>query len=106
MEYCIVLSTFPDEKSAAEAAEILVRKRLAACINILPKLKSVYIFEGELQKDTETLLIIKSRSAIYKQLEAKINELHPYKVPEIIAADIKDGLNEYLEWMNESVRQC
>ena len=98
-KYQIVLTTCPDEESAQTIARALVEQRLAACVNILPAVQSVYLWKGKIQQDQERLLIIKSTEQQYSKIEQGIRKLHPYELPEIIAVSITNGLNEYLKWL-------
>lgn len=98
-KYQIVLSSCPDEQSAQAIARALVEQRLAACVNILPVMQSIYLWNGSIQQDKEQLLIIKSTVQHYSKIEKSIRALHPYELPEIIAVPITDGLNEYLKWL-------
>lgn len=100
--YLTVLCTVPDLNSGQRIAQTLVHERLAACVNLLPGITSVYCWQGEVQENHELLLIIKTRQAHYGALEARIRELHPYEVPEIIAHKIEAGLPSYLEWIDQS----
>ncbi|HEY4732494.1 MAG TPA: divalent-cation tolerance protein CutA [Gammaproteobacteria bacterium] len=100
-KYFIVLNTCPDSASAESIATTLVRNRLAACINIIPNIRSIYEWKGELNKGTEYLLIIKTLAECYKELEKTIQSLHPYELPEIIAVSIEAGLPDYLTWISE-----
>ena len=95
----IVFCTVPDLETGQRIAEWLVEYRLAACVNLLPDIKSVYRWKGELCTDSEILLMIKSGMADYTELEAAIRELHPYELPEIIAVPLSNGLPKYLEWV-------
>ena len=95
----IILCTCPDPATAERIAETVVGERLAACVNIVPGLTSLYHWEGQIQRDAELLLLIKTRQAVYPLLEARIRELHPYQVPEIIALPIQAGLAAYLNWI-------
>ncbi|MFZ4790443.1 MAG: divalent-cation tolerance protein CutA [Candidatus Competibacteraceae bacterium] len=95
----VVYCTCPDQGVAERIAEAVVAERLAACVNLIPGVTSVYRWEGQLQRDAEWLLIIKTRSAVYPQLEARIRQLHPYQVPEIIALPIQAGSAAYLDWI-------
>lgn len=95
----IILCTCPDPAIAERIAETLVDERLAACVNIAPGLTSIYRWEGRMQRDAELLLLIKTRQAVYSLLEARIRELHPYQIPEIIALPIQTGLAAYLDWI-------
>lgn len=98
----LVLCTCPDRTAAERIAEIVVGERLAACVNIVPGLTSIYRWEGQIQRDAEWLLLIKTRQAVYPPLEARIRELHPYQVPEIIALPIQVGAAAYLDWIAAS----
>ena len=99
MDALLVFSTFPDDARARQIGRELVRERLAACVNILPGATSLYVWEGKLEESAETLAIIKTRRAVYPALEARLRELHPYEVPEIVAVALTAGLPAYLEWL-------
>jgi len=95
----IVFCTVPDPDCGQRIADHLVEYRLAACVNLLPEIKSVYRWQGEVCTDSESLLMIKSRTADYTDLESAIRRLHPYELPEIIAVPLNNGLAEYLDWV-------
>lgn len=95
----IVLTTLPSEESALKLAEDLVGERLAACVNILPPMTSVYEWQGKLEKGQEHQLLIKTSSDRYPELEARIRRSHPYELPEIIALPVAGGLQAYLDWV-------
>jgi periplasmic divalent cation tolerance protein len=96
----VVLCTFPDvEKARAIAAE-LVERRLAACVNLLPGVESIYRWEGKVERAGEVLAVIKTTR--YPELETALKELHPYEVPEILALPVAAGLAGYLKWLGES----
>jgi periplasmic divalent cation tolerance protein len=99
MPTLLVLTNCPDEDSANALALALVESRLAACVNILPRLQSIYRWQGKIESAPEIPLLIKSTAAAYPALEARIRELHPYEVPEIVALAIDRGLPEYLNWV-------
>lgn len=99
MEYCLVLSTCPASEAAQSLAKTLVEEHLAACVNILPGLVSVYSWQGVMESSPETLLLIKTAKPTYPLLEARLRELHPYELPEIVAIDIERGLPDYLQWI-------
>ncbi|WP_096364576.1 divalent-cation tolerance protein CutA [Thiohalobacter thiocyanaticus] len=101
-KYCIVLVTAP-EADARTIARALVAQDLAACVNIVANLTSVYRWQGEVEEDTEQLLVIKTRRDVLEALKAAVLEAHPYELPEIIAVPIVDGLSGYLDWIDESV---
>jgi periplasmic divalent cation tolerance protein len=103
-EQCIlVLCTCPDEQVAGRIAAALVDERLAACVNYLPGIKSTYRWQGCVQTDAETLLLVKSTRSRYDQVERRIAELHPYELPEIVALPFVAGSERYLQWLSQSV---
>ncbi|MEO7558067.1 MAG: divalent-cation tolerance protein CutA [Gammaproteobacteria bacterium] len=99
MSYHIVFCTCPDADTAGMIADALIDRRLAACVTILPGVRSVYRWQDKRESSDEWLLIIKSAVAVYAQLQAGILTLHPYEVPEIIAVPITMGLPAYLAWI-------
>jgi periplasmic divalent cation tolerance protein len=102
-QYLVIYCTCPDAKVAERLANALVDERLAACVNIVPGVVSIYCWQGNRQRDSEVLLIIKSRKQTYAALEARIRALHPYEVPEVIALPISQGATEYLAWIDSRV---
>jgi periplasmic divalent cation tolerance protein len=101
-DHYLVLTTCPHETAAHELAGALLNERLAACINIIPGLRSVYRWKGELKEGAEVLLLIKAARAVYPRLEERIRASHPYELPEIIALDIAAGSAAYLAWIAEN----
>lgn len=99
----IVLCTCPDMGTAEGIANRLVAEKLAACVNVLPGLTSVYLWKGVVEKDVELLLLIKTTSEAYPGLEAAIRAAHPYELPEIVCVPIVAGLAGYLEWIEDAV---
>lgn len=99
MKYCCVLSTVSNIKKARQLAGLLISKRLAACVQILPGLESHYRWRGKKETSKEVLLIIKTRASLYKKLEAAILKNHPYDVPEIVCLPITKGSKRYLNWI-------
>lgn len=97
--YRLVLSTCPDEDTAERIASSLVEARLAACVNILGPLRSVYRWQGAVQKDEELLLVVKTDIARYAQVEQLIVRQHPYELPEVIQVAIRGGSVDYLSWI-------
>jgi periplasmic divalent cation tolerance protein len=95
----VVLSTCASPEEAGKIARTLVEKRLAACVNILPAVRSIYRWKDAIEDDQETLLLIKSSRELFHDLRAEIEKLHSYEVPEAIAIPIVDGLERYLAWM-------
>ncbi|SRR5581483_1436792 len=104
-ETLVVFSTFPDADSARKIARTLVEEKLAACVNILPQVKSIYRWKGEIETANEVFVIIKTTIGKYQQLEQRIRALHSYEVPEIIALRLHDGLPDYLNWIEQSLAQ-
>ena len=100
----MVLCTCPQE-SADSIANAILKDRLAACVNIVPGIRSKYWWKGQLSTDSESLLIIKTRGDLVTDLIARIKEVHPYEVPEVIAFQIKEGNAEYLRWIGEETGQ-
>jgi periplasmic divalent cation tolerance protein len=95
----VVLSTCSSEQEAEKIAERLVDRRLAACVNILPKIRSIYRWKGAVEKAEEWLLTIKTRRHLFERLSREIEALHSYAVPEIIALTVVDGSERYLAWL-------
>jgi len=103
--YIVIFITTPNKKEANKIARSLLRKRLAACVNIVDKIESFFWWRGKIDKAKETLLIIKTKKALIPQLIKKVKSLHSYKVPEIIALPIVSGEKKYLGWLDESLRK-
>ena len=99
----IVLCTAPDRETAEMIADTLVSQQLAACVNILPGVTSVYRWQGAIEHGEELLLIIKTSQTVWPMLEAQIQALHPYELPEIVAVPIKTGEAEYIQWLENSI---
>ena len=99
----IVLTTAGSEEEARKIARRLVEQRLAACVNVLPQITSIYRWQGKLEESNEWLLIAKTTAAAFGPMKAAIAELHSYDLPECICLAVEDGSPEYLEWIGESV---
>lgn len=102
-EALVVFITVDSHEHARRIAEALVTERLAACVNIIPNIESVYWWEGKVCSDAELLLIAKTERQQYAQLEAKIKAIHTYTTPEIIALPVAYGSEPYLKWLHNSV---
>jgi periplasmic divalent cation tolerance protein len=98
----IVFVTTPGRDEAARIADALVSERLAACVNLVAAIESVYRWEGKVTRDREALMIIKTTADRYAELERRVKELHSYSTPEVIALRIERGSSDYLEWLRES----
>lgn len=102
-ETLVVLCTLPDRDQAMRLARALVEEGLAACVNLVPGLTSVYRWQGSVQEDAEVLLLVKTSQAVYTRLEQRIRALHPYELPEIIAVPLQTGQADYLKWIQENL---
>jgi periplasmic divalent cation tolerance protein len=98
----VVLTTAGSHEEAQKIARELVDRRLAACVNVIPQIESVYRWEGKVETATEWLLIIKTQAGAFEKLRDTIKELHSYDVPECIMLGIADGSAEYLNWILEN----
>ena len=100
--YCMVITTFPDQEKAEKMAEGILGNRLAACVQ-MADIRSFFLWEGAVQKESEVALSIKTTEARYSELEACILDHHPYDVPEIIKLPVTGGLPAYLDWVDSTV---
>jgi periplasmic divalent cation tolerance protein len=98
-----VTCTFPDEPGARRAARSLVRRRLAACVQVIGPIRSVYRWQGKIEETAEWLCLVKTTAARYPRLEAALLRLHPYDTPEVVALPLASGSPRYLEWLARSV---
>ena len=103
-QHILVVTTFPDIDTAQRVAEHIVQAKLAACVNILPAGKSIYMWEGKQCQETEHVALIKTRVDCYLNLESFINQEHPYELPEVIATPIIKGSEKYLAWLNTNTK--
>lgn len=98
----VVLCTCPDEATASGIATALLAEELAACVNCVAGIRSMYRWEGQIRDDTEVLLVIKTTSARYEALETLVRARHPYELPEIIALPVVAGARDYLDWIRQA----
>jgi periplasmic divalent cation tolerance protein len=103
-EHVVVLSTVATAEDAARVARALVERRLAACVNVVPAVRSIYRWKGRVEEDEERLLVIKTRGDRFEALREALVALHPYELPEAIVLPIEAGHTPYLAWIDESVR--
>ena len=103
-EELVVLVTVPSREQGEAIADALVGEALAACVNVVGPIRSIYRWQGEVCRDDEHLLIVKTTAARYAALEARVRAIHPYEVPEVIALPIARGSAPYLEWLRASAR--
>ncbi len=102
-EVFVVLCTFPDEVKARQIGALLVERQVAACVNVVPGLRSIYRWQGTVHDDPEVLAVIKTTRAGYPRLEKLLLEAHPYDTPEVLALSVEAGSESYLKWVAE---QC
>lgn len=100
--FIAVLVTAGNAESAAQLARTLVEERLAACGNVIPNLRSIYRWRGEVHDEGEALLILKTSAGLFEKLRARVAELHSYEVPEIVALKIEAGHGPFLDWIADS----
>lgn len=103
-DFLLILCTCPTREAASAIATALLEERLAACVNQLPGVKSLYRWEGRVEDDDELMLLIKTTASQYPAVEAMIRSLHPYEVPEIIGIPLTIGSDAYFDWIRNSVR--
>jgi periplasmic divalent cation tolerance protein len=102
--YVVVYVVAGSEQEALTIARTLVEERLAACANLLPQIRSVYRWKGQICDEFECYLIIKTRQSLFQTLKDRVEALHSYEVPEIIALPVVEGLDSYLKWVHEETR--
>ncbi|MCU1308898.1 MAG: periplasmic divalent cation tolerance protein [Candidatus Angelobacter sp.] len=100
----IILTTTGSKEEARKIANALVERRLAACVNIVPKVESIYRWEGKIETAEEWLLIIKTQSSAFGRVRDAIKELHSYDLPECVSISIDEGSGEYLQWIADQVQ--
>jgi periplasmic divalent cation tolerance protein len=99
----VVLTTLENQEDGERLAKLLLEGGLAACVQILPPMTSIYRWQGAIERASEILLLIKTTRPAYQQLEAVIKENHPYQTPEIIALPVEAGLGDYLNWLTAAI---
>jgi periplasmic divalent cation tolerance protein len=99
--YVIVLVACPDGKAADAISDSVLSKRLAACVNVIPGVKSRYWWKGRLENAGEVLLMMKTKESLLKELEKAVRDCHPYEVPEFLAIPVKCGSKDYLDWIEK-----
>jgi len=101
----VVLSTCAGEEEAERLARLLLEGRLAACVNIVPRLRSFYWWKGAVAESGECLLIVKSSRGLFDRLRAALEKAHSYEVPETLALPVVDGSRQYLDWLQANLRE-
>ncbi len=103
-KYILVLTTVPDENTGHTIAEQLVKERLSACVTVSAASQSFYWWQGKISNEKEHILFIKTKTALFTDLEKKIEEIHPYEVPEIVALPFLEGSSKYLSWIEKETK--
>lgn len=102
--HIVILITAKDKPEAEKIAKMLIKNKLAACVNILAGVKSLFRWQGKIDQAKEALLIVKSRKEKFNKIAKLVKSMHSYDLPEIIAVPIVSGFKPYLDWINESIR--
>jgi len=102
----VVLVTAPDAETGARIARALVEERLVACVNLLPGVRSVYRWEGRVEDEGEVLLVLKTASARLDAVAARVKDLHPYELPEVVALPVVGGSRGYLQWVERESEEA
>ncbi|MGC9080528.1 divalent-cation tolerance protein CutA [Sulfurihydrogenibium sp.] len=105
MDYIVVFITTSSLEEAKKIANHLVENKIAACINIVEKINSTFFWKGNIENYDESLLIVKTKRSLFNKLKEEVKKLHSYTVPEIIAIPIVEGSEDYLNWIDETVKE-
>ncbi|OGL40147.1 MAG: hypothetical protein A2042_02855 [Candidatus Schekmanbacteria bacterium GWA2_38_11] len=100
----MIITTVNSDSAAKKIAQALIEEKLAACVNIIPSVTSIFRWEGKVSTESELILIAKSKKKLFDEIKDKILSLHPYKLPEIITVPIVDGSKEYLKWVEDELK--
>jgi periplasmic divalent cation tolerance protein len=103
-KYMLVLTTVPDEKTGHKIAKQLVKERLSACVTVSAASQSFYWWQGEISNEKEHILFIKTKTTLFSDLEKRIEKIHPYEVPEIVALPFLKGSTKYLNWIEKETK--
>ncbi len=103
-KHMVVFITAPSEEEGAKLARALVEERLCACVNIMPKVRSIYRWEGEICDEPEVMMIAKTATTMAASIVKRVKELHSYDLPEIICLPVVTGSGEYLDWIDDSLK--
>ena len=104
--FLLVYMTASSPEEAERIAETLLSEQLIACANIFPPMRSVYVWEGKLEKSSEIAVIFKTRKTLFKQLEERVQDLHSYACPCLVALDLREGHHDFLKWIDASTSQA
>ena len=103
--YQIALCTAPDKSTAEKLAKMMVQEKLAACVNIVPNISSIYQWQDQIEQEPEVLMIIKTESRLIADIGDLLEQEHPYEVPELISCNIEQASGSYLHWLAESLKK-
>ena len=103
-KFIMIITTVNSDSAAKKIAQALIEEKLAACVNIIPSVTSIFRWEGKVSTESELILIAKSKKKLFDEIKDKILSLHPYKLPEIITVPIVDGSKEYLKWVEDELK--
>jgi periplasmic divalent cation tolerance protein len=101
--YASVYVTTSGVNESRKIARILLEEKLAACVNIVPKIESIYLWKGEIEEDSESLMFIKTRKDLVKKLTQRVEEIHSYEIPCILEIELKNGSKNYFNWMDGEI---
>ena len=101
----IALCTAPDLETAQHLARLMVEQQLAACVNLMPNIISVYQWQGEIEQESEVLMLIKTEEKLIHKLDDLLEQEHPYEVPELISCNIEQASGSYLQWLADSLKK-
>lgn len=104
MDYIQIITTIEKEVDAKKIANLLVKEKLSACVQIIGQIKSIYKWKNKIESSEEYLLFIKTKESLYEDVEKAIKKIHPYETPEIIAIPIIKGDKKYLDWIDENIK--
>ena len=100
MNLCLIYITIKDSKEAEQIGKTLLQEKLASCVNIIPNMKSMYWWEGEIKQENEAILLVKTKKELFEKIEQKVQELHSYDCPCVISLPIENGSAAYLKWLD------
>mgnify|MGYP001155995830 CR=1 FL=1 len=100
----LVYITAPNSQEAIRIGEVLVSKRLAACVNIYPEVRSIYWWQGKMEKENESVLIAKTKAQLVERLIEEVKSIHPYECPCIITFEVKEGFKPFLDWIDQETQ--
>ena len=100
----VIISTCADAVEAERVARLLLEERLAACVSVVPRVRSYYHWEGAIQEGEEYLLLIKTSRGLFDQVKARVEAVHSYQIPELLAVPVEEGSEKYLQWMDLNLR--